>query len=93
MMKEKCVVDEKVWQEVEYVTNEKHLTGSAELIPGFCYVKKFDFRKNLTEMNDRQFTFMNVETLSSLSQKIKNEKTAIDSKGNRCGIPDKDVTQ
>ena len=36
---------------------------------------------------------MDVQTLTTLSQKIKNEETAIDSKGNRCGILNKDVTQ
>ena len=36
---------------------------------------------------------MNVKTLPALSQKIKDEQTAINGQSNSCRIPDVDVTQ
>lgn len=53
----------------------------------------FRKKKRLIDVKDRWFTFVNVVTLPTLSQEIENQETAIDSKGNRCGIPDEDVTQ
>jgi hypothetical protein len=57
------------------------------------FIRKFGKKKRLIDVKDRRFTFVNVVTLPTLSQEIENQKTAIDSKGNRCGIPDEDVSQ